>query len=243
MEWKVFAIDEEELVALGQEISNEVGRRIIASLRDFPKSPNDIANELGLPLTTVIFHIEKLSGAGIIKPLGKMPGKRGRKTLYSLASPAFVILPVSRVEKEGFLQNLIEKFVLPQRMLARSIIVGLMIAVVMVGLPWYFLGGVEYAAVKRAPSYTTVTVTTVATPTATIPAPLKGSSERSGSITGQPSPEGAVADQELLSKYEAEQRSKFYILLALIAIASLLSAIATMWVLRSGARPYSVRRP
>lgn len=238
MEWKVFAIDEEELIALGQEVSNEVGRRIIASLRDFPKSPNDIANELGLPLTTVIFHIEKLSGAGIIKLLGKMPGKRGRKTLYSLTSPAFVILPVSRVEKEGFFQNLIEKFVLPQRMLARSIIVGLMIAVVMVGLPWYFLGGVGYAAVKRAPSYTTVTVTTVATPV-----PLKGSSESSGSITGQRSPEGAVTDPKLLSKYDAEQRSKFYILLALIAIASLLSAIATMWVLRSGARPYSVRRP
>ncbi len=238
MEWKVFAIDEEELVALGQEISNEVGRRIITSLRDFPKSPNDIANELGLPLTTVVFHIEKLSGAGIIKPLGKMPGKRGRKTLYSLVSPAFVILPVSRVEKEGFFQNLIDKFILPQRMLARSIIVGLMIAVVMIGLPWYFLGGAEYAAVKRAPSHTTVTATTVATPV-----PLKGSSESSGSVTGQQSPEMVVADHELLSKYEAEQRSKFYILLALIAIASLLSAIATMWVLRSGARPYSVRRP
>ncbi len=137
MDWKLLGLDDEEVEILGLELANEVGRKILKSLKEFPKSPNDLSKELNIPLTTVVFHVERLTRAGLIKPIGKAPGKRGRKTLYALNAPAVVIVPTSSSEKGKFFRNLIEKTLSVKRALAKTVLISLMVGLVM-ALPLLF---------------------------------------------------------------------------------------------------------
>ncbi|MEM2730057.1 MAG: winged helix-turn-helix domain-containing protein [Candidatus Korarchaeum sp.] len=138
MDWEVFTLEDERLRLLGQEISSDVGRRILALLKDKPMSPNDLSKELGIPLTTVVFHVEKLRDAGLIRPLVRMAGKRGQKTLYTLSSSAFVILPISNEDKDRIFEALRAAMTIPRELIIRSAIVGLLVGIVMLS-PWYFL--------------------------------------------------------------------------------------------------------
>ncbi len=232
--WKIFTFDDEETKLLGQEISNELGQRIIEQLK-YPKSPNDLAKELNQPLTTVIFHIEKLVNAGVVKPIGKMAGKRGRKTLYTLVSPAFLVLPVRREEKESFVRSLMEHMAPPREIMVRSLIVGLLVAIFVVGMPWYLIGyrsspqhlkvTVAKPTTEKLPLATTPTTTTI-TATSTI-GTEKGRESRPVSV-GVPSKVG-------------EDRM---IMLILGIAASLLAALITAaWALRREVRLYNEHSP
>ena len=50
---------------LGSELANETGRKVLMSLSAGPKNPSAIASEIGAPITTVLFHIQKLEEAGL----------------------------------------------------------------------------------------------------------------------------------------------------------------------------------
>ncbi len=139
MNWKLLGMDDEELELLGMELANEVSRKILRSLREFPKSPNDLSKELNVPLTTIVFHIDRLTKAGLIEPIGKAPGKRGRKTLYALKVPAIVIVPTSSEEKGEFFKSLMEKAVNLKKALAKTLLVSLLIGMVL-AVPTLLLG-------------------------------------------------------------------------------------------------------
>jgi len=217
MDWKVFTLDDDGLKLLGQEVANDLGRKIIESLREYPKSPNDLARELGQPLTTIIFHIEKLVSAGVVSPVGTMAGRRGRKTLYTLSSSAFLILPVRREEKESLLKQIRERIMPPRELIARSLIVGILVAIIVVGMPWYFMGASrEYQPLK-----------------------VGEAGERAGGINKGPQP--AAPDHSILEKRSQES---WMILLMLGVAASILAALITaLWALRREVPPYSERGP
>lgn len=216
MDWEIYALDDDRVRLFGQEIANDLGRKIIASLREFPKSPNDIARELNLPLTTVIFHIDKLLDAGVIEAVGRMAGKRGRKTLYTLASPAFLILPVTKEERGSYLKELMNRIVPPREILAKSFVIGILVAIFIIGMPWYLMGSPrEMVALPTSPTTTK---------------PFKAPEATEKRV---PSIEGGHG-------YGGDMMT----LLMLAMAATLLSALLTaLWVLHREALPYSEHSP
>ncbi len=159
MEWEIFTLEDERLKILGQEISSDIGRRILALLKERLMSPNDLAKELGLPITTVIFHIDKLQSAGLIRPVAKMAGKRGQKTLYTLASSAFIIMTSSE-ERDKIYEALRMIRAAPKEVLVRSAIIGLLIGILML-FPWYLFTTNLYS--KHAPELSPTNLTQNAT--------------------------------------------------------------------------------
>lgn len=158
MEWEVFTLEDERLRILGQEISSDIGRKILMALRDRPMSPNDLAKELELPLTTVIFHIEKLHSVNLIRPVARIAGKRGQKTLYALSSSAFIILPVQSGEKDKLIESLKFSITVPREFIVRSAIMGLLIGLLIL-FPWYFLMTSSYSGLgTQKGEYTAATL-------------------------------------------------------------------------------------
>lgn len=94
MESKPVLMDFEHssIPTLGSELANETGRKVLTSLSRGPKSVSQIAAELGMPMNTVLFHIQKLVGAHIAELIEETAGKRGRRKIYALSSSAFVII-------------------------------------------------------------------------------------------------------------------------------------------------------
>ncbi len=157
MDWEIFTLDDERVKLFGQEIANELGRRIITSLREYPKSPNDLAKELNQPLTTVVFHIDKLLEAGVIRSVGTMAGRRGRKTLYTLSSSAFLIVPTTKKEMESYLRGVLGRVLPTKEVLVKSLLISVLVAIFMVGMPWYLMGP-KPAAIPMQERTTTVAV-------------------------------------------------------------------------------------
>ena len=70
-------LDEEKLLILplndksskliSQVISNDTARDILETISDAPRSTTEIAEKLGIPLTTVQYNLEKLGEAGLVK--------------------------------------------------------------------------------------------------------------------------------------------------------------------------------
>ena len=78
-----------KLIAL--ELANEVGRGILKKLSDEPGTASQLSESLGIPLPTVLFHIQRLESAGIVQSR-KMLGKRLREVKqYSVPSTEIVI--------------------------------------------------------------------------------------------------------------------------------------------------------
>ncbi|GEM_PF-1094572 len=140
MDWEIFTLDDDRVRLFGQEIANDLGRRIIASLREYPKSPNDLAKELNQPLTTVVFHVDKLLEAGVIRAVGTMAGRRGRKTLYTLSSSAFLVVPTTKEDKESYLRSILGRALPPREILVKSLVISVLVAIFIVGMPWYLMG-------------------------------------------------------------------------------------------------------
>ena len=77
-----------KLIAL--EIANEVGRGILKELADDPKTASQLADSLGIPLPTVLYHLSRLESAGIIQSR-KALGKRLREVkVYHVPSTEIV---------------------------------------------------------------------------------------------------------------------------------------------------------
>lgn len=127
----VMGLDDPAVEILGSVLANETGRKVLATLARGPKSPSDVARELGLPLTTVKHHIDRLVSAGIVQLVETSPGKRGRKRIYALRSPALVIIPSS---SEGAAIRAIRGWILERASavisLRRPILAGVLAAIV-----------------------------------------------------------------------------------------------------------------
>jgi DNA-binding transcriptional ArsR family regulator len=94
--------------ALGSELANETGRKILMLLAKGPQSAGMLADQLEIPVNTVLFHIKRLERAGIIKIEEITAGKRGRKKLYSLVSTSIILTTGSKEKTIKSLRNWLE---------------------------------------------------------------------------------------------------------------------------------------
>jgi len=94
--------------ALGSELANETGRKILMLLARGPQSAGMLADQLEIPVNTVLFHIKRLERAGIIKIEEITAGKRGRRKLYSLVSTSIILTTGSKEKTIKSLRNWLE---------------------------------------------------------------------------------------------------------------------------------------
>ncbi len=221
MDWEIFTLDDDRVRLFGQEIANELGRKIITSLREYPKSPNDLAKELNQPLTTVVFHVDKLLEAGVIRAVGTMAGRRGRKTLYTLSSSAFLVVPTTREERESYLKSVMGRALPTREILVKSLLISVLVAIFMVGMPWYLMGP-RPAAIPTEERTTTVAV------------PLYPEAP-AGAEKG-----GAPEVRRSQGSTEADWMGPLMLALASSILTGLLIALL---ILRRGVLPYSERNP
>ena len=78
-EERVIDINDETAKLLAQIITNEKALAILHSIEDEPKSLTQIAEELGFPLSTVSYHVERMLKVGLIEVAGKKYGKNFRR--------------------------------------------------------------------------------------------------------------------------------------------------------------------
>ncbi|MDK2372700.1 MAG: winged helix-turn-helix domain-containing protein [Candidatus Korarchaeota archaeon] len=223
MDWEIFTLDDDRVRLFGQEIANDLGRRIIASLREYPKSPNDLAKELNQPLTTIVFHIDKLLEAGVIRVVGTMAGRRGRKTLYTLSSSAFLVVPTTREDKESYLRSFMGRALPPKEILVKSLVISVLVAIFIVGMPWYLMG--PRPAVMPAEERTT-----------TVAVPLYPETPAGAEKGGVPE----VEVRRPRGSMEADWMTPLMLALAASILTALLIALL---VLRREVPPYSERTP
>ena len=83
---KEFDYDSWQAKMIALEIANEVGRAILKSLAEDPKTASQLSRSLEIPLPTILFHISRLEKSGIVDSK-KALGKRLREVkVYSVTS-------------------------------------------------------------------------------------------------------------------------------------------------------------
>lgn len=83
---KEFDYDSWQAKMIALEIANEVGRAILKSLAEDPKTASQLSGSLEIPLPTILFHISRLEESGIVDSK-KALGKRLREVkVYSVTS-------------------------------------------------------------------------------------------------------------------------------------------------------------
>ena len=90
------SLDESKAKELAQIVSNDVCRKILDYLaaKDSHATETDIANDLGIPLSTVHYNLKQLLQSSIVKTEEFHYSQKGREVLhYSLANKYIIIAP------------------------------------------------------------------------------------------------------------------------------------------------------
>ena len=90
----LFDLSDEKSTKLGEVISNPTCKKIINLLADKEMGVSEIAKELGMPLNSVLYNINKLKGAGLIEESRSFWSVKGKKMpSYKIVNKAIVISP------------------------------------------------------------------------------------------------------------------------------------------------------
>jgi len=93
-EGKIIEISDETAKLLAQIITNEKALAILHAIEDEPKSLTQIAEELGFPLSTVSYHIDRMLRVGLVEVAGKKYGKKLQEVkLYRASNKPILIVP------------------------------------------------------------------------------------------------------------------------------------------------------
>lgn len=125
--------------ALGSELANKTGRKILMMLAKGPMSAGMLAEELGIPVNTVLFHIKRLEEAGIIKIVEITAGRRGRRKVYSLVSTSIILTVDNKERTIRSLRSWLEGTSKTLWLAARPIIPVILVAIFL-AWGWTFFG-------------------------------------------------------------------------------------------------------
>ncbi|RLG54593.1 MAG: hypothetical protein DRO00_00760 [Thermoproteota archaeon] len=125
--------------ALGSELANETGRKILMMLAKGPQSAGMLAEQLEIPVNTILFHIKRLERAGIIKIEEITAGRRGRRKLYSLVSTSIILTAENKEKTIRSLRSWLEGTSKTLWLAARPIIPVILVAICL-AWGWTFFG-------------------------------------------------------------------------------------------------------
>ncbi|NJF24885.1 ArsR family transcriptional regulator [Thermococcus sp. Bubb.Bath] len=93
-EKRVIDINDETARVLAQIITNDKALAILHALEDGPKSISELSMELGFPLSTVSYHIERMLRVGLVEVAGVKYGKRLQEVkLYRASNRPILLVP------------------------------------------------------------------------------------------------------------------------------------------------------
>jgi DNA-binding transcriptional ArsR family regulator len=95
----ILTTEEKNAKLLAMELANDKGREILESIFRSPKNPSELAEELNIPLPTVMFHIERFLEIGMIRVVETELSKKWREIkYYGPAKKAILIIPAQKRE-------------------------------------------------------------------------------------------------------------------------------------------------
>jgi len=105
VEFETIDVRDEKAKELAQILANETSLLILGLLQEKTLSMSEIARELGIPMSTVSYHIDKMIRVGLVEIAGKKYGKRLQEVkLYRAASKPILLLPRGMPVKKRFLR-------------------------------------------------------------------------------------------------------------------------------------------
>ncbi|ALV62633.1 Transcriptional regulator [Thermococcus sp. 2319x1] len=105
MEFETIDVRDEKAKELAQILANETSLLILGLLQERALSMSEIARELGIPMSTVSYHLDKMMRVGLVEIAGKKYGKRLQEVkLYRASSKPILLLPRGMPVKKRFLR-------------------------------------------------------------------------------------------------------------------------------------------
>jgi DNA-binding transcriptional ArsR family regulator len=110
----VFRTDDDKAKLLAMQIANDRGREVLECVFEGnPKSASEIARKLGVPLPTVMFHIERFVDIGIVKVVKTRMSKKLREIkYYGPAKRAILIIPHQKEETMSYIARAVRSSVI-----------------------------------------------------------------------------------------------------------------------------------
>jgi len=102
----ILPLNDENSKKISQIISSDTARAILEVIASAPRSTTEIAEKLGIPLTTVQYNLEKLRDAGLVKVARTKYSKKMKPVkLYTPQRKLVVIVP-EKTEKQDVIATL-----------------------------------------------------------------------------------------------------------------------------------------
>jgi DNA-binding MarR family transcriptional regulator len=102
----ILPLNDKNSKKISQIISSDTARDILEAIASAPRSTSEIAEQLGIPLTTVQYNLEKLSEAGLVKVARTKYSKKMKPVkLYTPQRKLVVIVP-ERTSKRDVIATL-----------------------------------------------------------------------------------------------------------------------------------------
>jgi DNA-binding transcriptional ArsR family regulator len=108
----VLSLQDQNSKQLAKILSNETALRIMNKLAEKRHSPTELAESLGMALSTVQYNLDLLRGAGMLKETAYRYSEKGKKvSYYEPVKKVIVLAPES--ERSSILSALKDKFLIP----------------------------------------------------------------------------------------------------------------------------------
>jgi len=90
---RVIGIDGDDADDMLSAISSGTARQLLTALHEEPASPSELADRVGTSLQNAQYHLEKLSGAGMIEVIDTVYSEKGREMkVYAPADRPLVVV-------------------------------------------------------------------------------------------------------------------------------------------------------
>ena len=97
----VVHLKDDKAKILAMELANDKGRLVLEKVFEGRKSSSELAKELNMGLPTVLFHVERLLEAGLIKVIDTNLSKKFREIkYYGPSKQAILIIPPSVTQED-----------------------------------------------------------------------------------------------------------------------------------------------
>lgn len=109
VEFETISVEDERAKELAQILINDKALSILKLLQEESLSASEVADRLNLPLSTVVYHLDKMSRVGLIEIAGKRYGKRLQEVKLYRASPKPILLMPAKASFKKRILSTIEK--------------------------------------------------------------------------------------------------------------------------------------
>ncbi len=102
----ILPLNDKNSKLISQVISNDTARDILETIADAPRSTTEIAEQLGIPLTTVQYNLEKLAEAGLVKVARTRYSRKMKPVKLYAPQRKYVVIAPGKAERSDVIAAL-----------------------------------------------------------------------------------------------------------------------------------------